>query len=288
VTSAVLWGTATGFIVTLKKLIASKISSKETVWGAWLYSSTVLVGSVLFPGMQKTSQQSGCGYRAPPTPLTWWDPYCSLHAEDQPAVQVWLQSSTHSTDLVGSVLFPGMQKTSQQSGCGYRAPPTPLTWWDPYCSLHAEDQPAVQVWLQSSTHSTDLVGSVLFPGMMKTSQQSRCGYSKAVNRGDKRTRRVRDRDFVKFERSRCYRDRYRCQEKKSRRGRALGPVFRDPPPPRTRARSLFAVRDSPPPPALCSVPEFIEKMQCCGSGSGIQDLRSGIRDKHPGSATLKK
>jgi hypothetical protein len=32
---------------------------------------------------------------------------------------VWLQSSTHSTDLVGSVLFPGMLETSQQSGCGY-------------------------------------------------------------------------------------------------------------------------------------------------------------------------
>ena len=78
-----------------------------------------------------------------------------------------------------------------------------------------------------------------------------------MNRGDKRTRHVRDRDFVKFERSRRYRDRYRCQEKKSRRGR--DPVFRDPPTPRTRARSLFAVRDSPPP-ALCSVPEFIEKM----------------------------
>ena len=43
--------------------------------------------------------------------------------------------------------------------------------------------------------------------------------TKAVNRGDKRTRRVRDRDFVKFERSRRYRDRYRCQEKKSRRER---------------------------------------------------------------------
>jgi hypothetical protein len=37
--------------------------------------------------------------------------------------------------------------------------------------------------------------------------------TKAVNRGDKRTRRVRDRDFVKFERSRRYRDRYHCQEK---------------------------------------------------------------------------
>jgi hypothetical protein len=75
-----------------------------------------------------------------------------------------------------------------------------------------------------------------------------CVSLKAVNRGDKRTRRDRDRDFVKFERSRRYRDRYHCQEKKSCRGRALGPVFRDPPTPRTRAQSLFAVRDSPPPP----------------------------------------
>jgi hypothetical protein len=50
---------------------------------------------------------------------------------------------------------------------------------------------------------------------------------KAVNRGDKRSRRYRDRDFAKFERSRRYRDRYRCQEKKSRRDRYL--VFRDPP-----------------------------------------------------------
>ena len=74
--------------------------------------------------------------------------------------------------------------------------------------------------------------------------------SKAVNRGDKRTRRVRDRDFVKLERSRRYRDRYRCQEKKSRRARARDLVFRGPPTPRTRARSLFTVRDSPPP---CSV-----------------------------------
>ena len=49
---------------------------------------------------------------------------------------------------------------------------------------------------------------------------------KAVNRGDKRTRRGRDRDFVKFERSRRYRDRYRCQ---SRRGRTRDLVFRDPP-----------------------------------------------------------
>ncbi len=52
--------------------------------------------------------------------------------------------------------------------------------------------------------------------------------TKAVNRGDKRTRRVRDRVFVKFERSRRYRYHYRyryryryryhCQEKKARRG----------------------------------------------------------------------
>jgi hypothetical protein len=68
-----------------------------------------------------------------------------------------------------------------------------------------------------------------------------------VNREDKKTRRVHDRVFVIFERSRRYRDHYRCQEKKSRRGRALGPVFRDPPTPRTRPRSLFAVPGSPPP-----------------------------------------
>ncbi len=67
-------------------------------------------------------------------------------------------------------------------------------------------------------------------------------WSKAVNRGDKRTRRVPDRDFVKFERCRRYRDRYRCQ---SRRGRAHDLVLRDPPAPRTRPRSLFGVRDSP-------------------------------------------
>ena len=34
---------------------------------------------------------------------------------------------------------------------------------------------------------------------------------------------------MKFERSRRYRDRYRCQEKKSRRGRDRDLVFRDPP-----------------------------------------------------------
>ncbi len=68
-----------------------------------------------------------------------------------------------------------------------------------------------------------------------------------MNRGDKRTRRVRDPDFAKFERSRRYRNRYRCQEKKSRRGRDRDLVFRDPHPPRTRARSLFADRDPHPP-----------------------------------------
>ncbi len=34
--------------------------------------------------------------------------------------------------------------------------------------------------------------------------------TKAVNREDKRSHRYRDRHFAKFERSRCYRDRYRC------------------------------------------------------------------------------
>ncbi len=33
---------------------------------------------------------------------------------------------------------------------------------------------------------------------------------KAVKRGEKRSRRYRDRHFAKFERSRRYRDRYRC------------------------------------------------------------------------------
>ncbi len=65
--------------------------------------------------------------------------------------------------------------------------------------------------------------------------------------------------FREIWKSRRYRDRYRCQEKKSRRCRDRDLVFRDPPTPRMRARLLFVVRDSPPP-ALCSVPEFIEKM----------------------------
>ncbi len=52
---------------------------------------------------------------------------------------------------------------------------------------------------------------------------------KAVNRGGKRSRRYRYRDFAKFERSRCYRNRYRCQEKKSCRGRDRYLVFREPP-----------------------------------------------------------
>ncbi len=74
-----------------------------------------------------------------------------------------------------------------------------------------------------------------------------------MNREDKRTRRGRDRDFVIFARSRRYRDRYRCQEKKSRRGRALGPVFRDPP--HTENESSIAVRGSRPPP-LTAVATF--------------------------------
>ncbi len=78
--------------------------------------------------------------------------------------------------------------------------------------------------------------------------------NKAVNRGDKRTRRVRDRVFVKFERSRRYRYRYCCQEKKARRGRARDPVFRDPPTPRKMSpRSLLAARDSPPPPHMMRI-----------------------------------
>ncbi len=65
-----------------------------------------------------------------------------------------------------------------------------------------------------------------------------------MNQEDKRTRRVRDR--VIFERSRRYRDCYRCQEKKSRHGRALGPVFRDPP--HAENETSIAVRGSRLPP----------------------------------------
>jgi hypothetical protein len=67
-----------------------------------------------------------------------------------------------------------------------------------------------------------------------------------VNRGDKRTRRVRDRVFVKFERSR----RYRCQEKKARRSRARNPVFRDPPPHRERALDRCSRLETPPAPIM--------------------------------------
>ncbi len=91
-----------------------------------------------------------------------------------------------------------------------------------------------------------MVFSVLILPVLSTLANIGYVLSKAVNRGDERTRRVRDRDFVKFERSRRYRDRYRCQEKKPRRGRARDPVFRDPPTPRTSPRSLFADRDPPP------------------------------------------
>ena len=51
---------------------------------------------------------------------------------------------------------------------------------------------------------------------------------------------------MKFERSRRYRDRYHCQEKKSRRGREL--VFRDPP---RRERDLDRCsRFTTPPPIM--------------------------------------
>jgi hypothetical protein len=73
-------------------------------------------------------------------------------------------------------------------------------------------------------------------------------YNKAVNRGDKRTRRVHDRVFVKFERSR----RYRCQEKKARRGRARDPVFRDPPR-RERALHHCSRLETPPTPPASHV-----------------------------------
>jgi hypothetical protein len=72
-----------------------------------------------------------------------------------------------------------------------------------------------------------------------------------VNRGDKRTRRVRDRVFEKFERSRRDRYRYCCQEKKARRGRARDPVFRDPPTPRTSPDRCLRL-ETPPPPPPCS------------------------------------
>ncbi len=74
-----------------------------------------------------------------------------------------------------------------------------------------------------------------------------------MNRGDKRTRRVRDRDFGKFERSRRYRDRYRCQEKKSRRSCDRDLVFRDPP---AENESSIAIRRSRPPPPLTAVATF--------------------------------
>ncbi len=73
--------------------------------------------------------------------------------------------------------------------------------------------------------------------------------NKAVNRGDKRTRRVRDRVFVKFERSRrdCYR--YRCQEK---RLPAAEPAiqFSETPPRRERALDRCSRLETPPP-LLC-------------------------------------
>jgi hypothetical protein len=58
-----------------------------------------------------------------------------------------------------------------------------------------------------------------------------------VNRGDKRTRRVRDRDFVKFERSRRYRDRYRCTVRKKSLAAAAPAIWFSETPPR-RERDL--------------------------------------------------
>ncbi len=74
--------------------------------------------------------------------------------------------------------------------------------------------------------------------------------SKAVERGHKRTRRVRDRVCVKFERPRRYRYRYRYQKKKARRGQARDPVLRDPP--HAENEPAIAVRGSrlPPPSPL--------------------------------------
>jgi hypothetical protein len=45
---------------------------------------------------------------------------------------------------------------------------------------------------------------------LKARRSKHSARSKAVNRGDKRSRLYRDRHFAKFERSRRYRDRYRC------------------------------------------------------------------------------
>jgi hypothetical protein len=67
-------------------------------------------------------------------------------------------------------------------------------------------------------------------GLQQGGGTAAAALTKAVNRGDKRSRRFRDRDFAKFERSHRYRDGYRCQEKKSRRGCDRDLVFRDPPP----------------------------------------------------------
>ncbi len=71
--------------------------------------------------------------------------------------------------------------------------------------------------------------------------------SKAVNRGDKRTRRIRDRVFVKFERSCRYRYRYRCQKK---RLAAAEPAiqFSETPPRRERALDRCSRLETPPPP----------------------------------------
>jgi hypothetical protein len=74
----------------------------------------------------------------------------------------------------------------------------------------------------------------------------RLNTGKAVNRGDKRTRRVRDRVFMKFERSRRYCDRYRCQEKSLA---AAEPAiqFSETPPRRERALDRCSRLETPPP-----------------------------------------
>jgi hypothetical protein len=75
--------------------------------------------------------------------------------------------------------------------------------------------------------------------------------AKAVNRGDKRTQRVRDRVCMKSERPSRYRYRYRYQKKKARRSRARDLVLREPSR-RERARDRCSRLETPPPlpPAL--------------------------------------
>ncbi len=82
---------------------------------------------------------------------------------------------------------------------------------------------------------------------------------KAVNRGDKQTRRVRDRDFVKFERSRCYRDRYRCQKKSLA---AAAPAIWFSETPHAENETSIAVRGSRLPPFYHKFVEIYELFPC--------------------------